>query len=89
MAFAAFRSAGGFSPRADSSAWLLGMFQAHAEEASPSQHVRDLGKRSGSALLLVLNVDRDILAFPQEDDIDGEHIVAFAEEDDPGVFLCR
>lgn len=22
----------------------------------------------------------------QEDDIDGEHIVAFAEEDDPGVF---
>lgn len=23
----------------------------------------------------------------QEDDIDGEHIVAFAEEDDPGTFL--
>lgn len=23
--------------------------------------------------------------FPQEDDIDGEHIVAFAEEDDPGL----
>ena len=23
----------------------------------------------------------------QEDDIDGEHIVAFAEEDDPGNFL--
>lgn len=23
----------------------------------------------------------------QEDDIDGEHIVAFAEEDDPGDFL--
>ena len=26
----------------------------------------------------------DVLLFSQEDDIDGEHIVAFAEEDDPG-----
>lgn len=28
-----------------------------------------------------------VFACPQEDDIDGEHIVAFAEEDDPGVGL--
>lgn len=27
----------------------------------------------------------NVFAFPQEDDIDGEHIVAFAEEDDPGL----
>lgn len=25
----------------------------------------------------------------QEDDIDGEHIVAFAEEDDPGKFFIQ
>jgi len=31
--------------------------------------------------LIFLSVD------PQEDDIDGEHIVAFAEEDDPGTFI--
>lgn len=31
----------------------------------------------------------DVFVFPQEDDIDGEHIVAFAEEDDPGLFWTR
>lgn len=32
---------------------------------------------------------KDVLVFlcSQEDDIDGEHIVAFAEEDDPGKIL--
>lgn len=67
-------------------------FQAHAEEASPSQHVRDLGKGTLSPphgrRVFVGNAFPRVFACPQEDDIDGEHIVAFAEEDDPGGSFC-
>lgn len=78
------RSGCDFSGRPDLLVWF-GMFQAHPEEAPPSQHVRDLGKRTVSRF--VFRDTLDVFAFPQEDDIDGEHIVAFAEEDDPGLFL--
>lgn len=40
---------------------LFWPFQANAEEASPSQHVRDLGKRPVSPVLFAFNLDPDIL----------------------------
>lgn len=65
------------------------LFKADPEEAATPQHVRNLGKNSerdattvkgrGSAAPLTRFLSR-----PQEDDIDGEHIIAFAEESDPG-----
>lgn len=33
---------------------------------------------------LIINLSGLSLYFPQDDDIDGEHIIAFAEESDPG-----
>lgn len=73
-------------------------FQAHSEEAWASQHVWDLGMSFEISLWLnkinyLFSSNKTEIPHPpfflrsQEDDIDGEHIVAFAEEDDPGEYL--
>lgn len=65
------------------------LFKADPEEAATPQHVRNLGKKSerGSRALWDLSLAAPVtrpLSRPQDDDIDGEHIIAFAEESDPG-----
>lgn len=68
--------------------------QTNPEEAATTQHVRDLGKnmKTFSARKLLgfdqITTPEQFLNFlkffPQDDDVDGEHIIAFAEEADPG-----
>lgn len=73
------------------------ILQTNPEEAATTQHVRDLGKNlktvNTSTITAFdpitsreqfLELRNCLLFFPQEDDIDGEHIIAFAEESDPG-----
>lgn len=66
--------------------------KTNPEEAAPTQHVRDLGKNfNPHSTTPWMTVDEVCpiglilsLFFPQDDDVDGEHIVAFAEEADLG-----
>lgn len=75
-------------------------FKTNPEEAAATQHVWDLGKNSMKWLSELIKISKIIfdlivftynssgvscsLFFLQEDDIDDEHIIAFAEESDPG-----